>query len=71
MSRILAVPPKKPSEVDIIKPLNNLIQSTYSGASIEEKAKYSDAVNEFSKQRNTAIWKFFEKYESSLEVVYA
>ncbi|XP_011205291.2 programmed cell death 6-interacting protein [Bactrocera dorsalis] len=71
MSRILAVPPKKPAEVDIIKPLNNLIQSTYSGASTEEKAKYSEAVNEFSKQRNTAIWKFFEKYESSLEVVYA
>ncbi|XP_017494153.1 PREDICTED: programmed cell death 6-interacting protein [Rhagoletis zephyria] len=71
MSKILAVPPKKPAEVEIVKPLNNLIQSTYSGASAEEKAKYSEAVNEFSKQRNTAIWKFFEKYESSLEVVYA
>ncbi|EDW59092.1 programmed cell death 6-interacting protein [Drosophila virilis] len=71
MSKLLGVPLKKPSEVDIIKPLNNLIQSTYNGASAEEKAQYADAVNEFSKQRNTAIWKFFEKYEASLEVVYA
>ncbi|XP_053946462.1 programmed cell death 6-interacting protein [Anastrepha ludens] len=71
MSKILAVPPKKPSEEEIVKPLNNLIQSTYSGANAEEKAKYLEAVNEFAKQRNTAIWKFFEKYESSLEVVYA
>lgn len=33
-------------------------------------ANYSEAVSEFNKQRNTAIWKFFEKYESSLEIVY-
>ncbi|XP_030370713.1 programmed cell death 6-interacting protein isoform X1 [Scaptodrosophila lebanonensis] len=71
MSKILGVPLKKPSEVDIVKPLNNLIQSTYNGASAEEKASYAEAVNEFAKQRNTAIWKFFEKYEASLEVVYA
>lgn len=71
MSKLLAVPLKKPSEVDIVKPLNNLIQSTYNGASAEEKTQYSEAVNEFTKQRNTAIWKFFEKYEASLEIVYA
>lgn len=71
MSKFLGVPLKKPSEVDVIKPLNNLIQSTYNGASEEEKGKYGEAVNEFSKQRNTAIWKFFEKYEASLEIVYA
>lgn len=71
MSKLLAVPLKKPSEVDVVKPLNNLIQSTYNGSTAEEKAQYTEAVNEFSKQRNTAIWKFFEKYEASLEVVYA
>ncbi|EDV91030.1 programmed cell death 6-interacting protein [Drosophila grimshawi] len=71
MSKLLGIPLKKPSEVDIIKPLNNLIQSTYNGASAEETAQYAEAVNEFSKQRNTAIWKFFEKYEASLEVVYS
>ncbi|KAH8363633.1 hypothetical protein KR084_012523 [Drosophila pseudotakahashii] len=71
MSKFLGVPLKKPSEVDVVKPLNNLIQSTYNGATEEEKAKYAEAVNEFSKQRNNAIWKFFEKYEASLEIVYA
>ncbi|XP_017082947.2 programmed cell death 6-interacting protein [Drosophila eugracilis] len=71
MSKFLGVPLKKPSEVDVVKPLNNLIQSTYNGATEEEKSKYSEAVNEFSKQRNTAIWKFFEKYEASLDIVYA
>lgn len=71
MSKLIALPLKKPSEVEIVKPLNNLIQSTYSGATAAEKTSYSEAVNEFAKQRNTAIWKFFEKFESSLEVVYA
>lgn len=56
----------------MVKPLKNLIQSTYSGGGDEENASpnYHEAVSEFSKQRNTAIWKFFEKYESSLEIVY-
>lgn len=67
MSKLLAVPLKKPAEVDIIKPLTNLIQSSYSNSN----SNYSEAVNEFSKQRNVAIWKFFEKYESSLDIVYA
>lgn len=71
MAKLIGVPLKKPSEVEILKPLNNLIQSTYSSASAADKATYSEAVNEFAKQRNTAIWKFFDKNEASLEVVYA
>lgn len=71
MSKLLGVPLKKPAEVDIEKPLNNLIQSTYSGASAEAKESYKAAVQQFARQRNSAIWKFFEKYESSLEIVYA
>ncbi|TMW48771.1 hypothetical protein DOY81_006149 [Sarcophaga bullata] len=71
MSKLLGVPLKKPSEVDVEKPLNNLIQSTYSGATAEAKETYKAAVQQFARQRNSAIWKFFEKYESSLEIVYA
>lgn len=71
MTELLVVPLKKPSEVDVVKPLKNLIQSAYSGsASAEAPIDYSEAVNEFSKLRNTAIWKAFEKYEASLEIVY-
>lgn len=68
MSDLLSVPLKKPSEVDLAKPLKNLIQSRYSTA--DKPEDYSEAINEFSKLRNNAIWKAFEKYESSLEVVY-
>lgn len=67
MSKLIALPVKKPSDVDIVKPLNNLINSTYSSSD----HSHQEAVNEFSKQRQNAVWKFFEKYESSLEIVYA
>lgn len=73
MTDLLSVPVKKSSEVDMVKPLKNLIQSTYSSSNPGEEGtapNYSEAVSEFNKQRNTAIWKFFEKYESSLEIVY-
>lgn len=68
MTKMLAVPLKKPAEVDVVKPLKNLIQSAYNNPS--GSSDYSESVAEFGKLRNTAIWKFFEKYESSLEVVY-
>lgn len=68
MSDLLSVPLKKPAEVDVVKPLKNLILSSY--GSSDKIANYTEAVNEFSKLRNTAIWKFFEKFESSLDIVY-
>nr|XP_023015780.1 programmed cell death 6-interacting protein [Leptinotarsa decemlineata] len=64
----LSVPLKKPSDVDIISPLKNLIQSRYSTADKPEDC--SEAINEFSKLRSNAIWKAFEKYESSLDIIY-
>lgn len=69
MSELLVVPLKKPSEVDVIKPITNLIQSAYNSAN-DAAVDHSESVNEFSKLRNTAIWKAFEKYESSLEILY-
>ncbi|XP_066247093.1 programmed cell death 6-interacting protein [Euwallacea similis] len=68
MADLISVPLKKPSEVDIITPFKNLIQSRYSTADNPENC--TEAVNEFSKLRNNAIWKAFEKYESSLEIIY-
>lgn len=70
MAKLLAVPLKKPSEVDVVKPLRNLIQSAYSSSPSSESCNVGPAVNEFSKLRNSAIWKFFEKYETSLDIVY-
>lgn len=69
MAEILAVPLKKPSDVEIVKPLQNLIASSYSTA--DKPEDYTEQIVEFSKLRNNAIWKAFEKYESSLEVIYS
>lgn len=69
MAELLAVPLKKPSpDVEIVKPLVNLIASTYSTA--DKPEDYSEQINEFAKLRSNALLKVFEKYESSLEVIY-
>lgn len=66
MAELLFVPYKKSSDVEIIKPLKNLIQSTYSSG--ENQEDYSDALNELNRLRVNAIWKVFET--SSLDVIY-
>lgn len=68
MAELLAVPLKKPSEVDIVTPLKNLIASSCSTA--DKPHDYSEAINELNKLRTNAIWRVFERYETSLEIVY-
>lgn len=68
MAELLEVPLKKPSDVDVVKPLSNLIASTYSTA--DKPEDYSEQIEEFSKLRAVGIWRAFEKYESSLEPIY-
>lgn len=68
MAELIAVPLKKPSDVDVIKPLTNIIKSTYNNAN--DQKDYTEAIADFSKLRNNALWRAFEKYESSLEVIY-
>ncbi|XP_043268498.1 programmed cell death 6-interacting protein [Venturia canescens] len=69
MAELIAIPLKKPSDVDVIKPLTNVIKSTYNSATNQKD--YTEAINDFSKLRNNALWRAFEKYESSLEVIYS
>ncbi|XP_033200649.1 programmed cell death 6-interacting protein-like protein AliX [Bombus vancouverensis nearcticus] len=69
MAELIAVPLKKPSDVDVIKPLTNIIKSTYNNAN--DQKDYTEAIADFSKLRNNALWRAFEKYESSLEVIYS
>ncbi|GJQ69171.1 putative programmed cell death 6-interacting protein [Trypoxylus dichotomus] len=69
MKKLISIPLKKPYEVDIVKPLKNIIQSRYSTA--DKPEDYGDAINELAKLRTNGIWKAFEKYESSLDVVYS
>lgn len=63
---------KKSLEVDMVTPLENLIQNIYSIKTGDRTASpnFTEAVSAFNNQRNTAIGKFYEKHESSLETVY-
>lgn len=63
MAELLSIPWKKSSDVDLVKPLRNLLQATYEGAE-----DWTDALNELARLRNDAIWKVFDK--SSLDVIY-
>lgn len=68
MAEFISIPLKKPSDVDVIKPLTNIIKSTYNSATNQKD--YTEQISEFSKLRSNALWRAFEKYESSLEVIY-
>ena len=68
MLDLIAVPLKKPSETDLAKPLKNIIQGAYNNP--EKTEKLSDKFIEFNKLRNTAVFKVFDKFETSLEVIY-
>jgi programmed cell death 6-interacting protein len=68
MAELISVPLKKHSDVDLVKPLKNLISSSYS--TTDKPQDYGEAINELNKLRTNAVWRVYEKYESSLEIVY-
>ena len=70
MAEVLCIPLKKTSELDLVKPLKNIIASIFSTADNQESLKYTEAIQEFHKLRNNAVWKTLDKHESSLEVLY-
>ncbi|KRY72168.1 Apoptosis-linked interacting protein [Trichinella pseudospiralis] len=67
MSRLLAVPLKKSSEVDMAGPLHTYISSTYS---TDECPTDSCAIEEFNKLRNKVCCGPLDKQESSLQQLY-
>ncbi|XP_043204066.1 programmed cell death 6-interacting protein-like [Amphibalanus amphitrite] len=64
----IAVPIKRTSEQDLVRPLKSIIASSYSTA--DNPADYADAIQEMNKLRASATWKSFDKTESALEVLY-
>ncbi|XP_037071951.1 programmed cell death 6-interacting protein-like [Pollicipes pollicipes] len=64
----IAVPIKRTSEQDLVRPLKSIIASSYSTA--DNPADYADAIQDMNKLRASATWKSFDKTESSLEVLY-
>ncbi|XP_039450183.1 programmed cell death 6-interacting protein isoform X1 [Culex pipiens pallens] len=71
MSELLSVPLKKPTDVDLVRPLNNLIKSSYTNLGPSKLSGIEQAVSKFNYQRNAAVWKGFEKSENALEIIYA
>ncbi|XP_054279937.1 programmed cell death 6-interacting protein isoform X2 [Macrosteles quadrilineatus] len=69
MAELISVPLKKPTDVDVVQPLKNTINIIYSTS--QKAQDYTEQVNELSKLRKNAVWKAYEKYESSLEVIYS
>uniref|UniRef100_A0A182NM28 BRO1 domain-containing protein n=1 Tax=Anopheles dirus TaxID=7168 RepID=A0A182NM28_9DIPT len=67
---LLSVPLKKPSEVDLAKPLKTLIQSNYRNLEAQQMNAIGEAISELNQLRNTAVWKVFDKQESGLELNY-
>lgn len=66
---LLTVPLKKTNEVDLVKPLKNLIQS--SNAKQSDSSENLEKINSLNKQRNHAVFKVFEKNDAALEAIYA
>lgn len=66
---LLTVPLKKTNEVDLVKPLKNLIQSPNIKQS--DSSQNSEKINSLNKQRNHAVFKVFEKNDAALEAIYA
>lgn len=63
----IGIPLKKASDIDILKPLKNLITSRYQTA---EQESYVGAINELAKLRTSAVCRTLDYHESSLETIY-
>ncbi|XP_045605029.2 programmed cell death 6-interacting protein isoform X1 [Procambarus clarkii] len=63
----LGLPLKKASDIDILKPLKNLITSRYQTA---EQESYIGAINELAKLRTLAVCRTLDHHESSLDTLY-
>ena len=66
MADILSVPLKKTSEIDLVKPLKNLIALRFSTADNPEN--FNDAISEMNKLRSLACVRALDKNESSIEI---
>ena len=66
MADLLSVPMKKTSDIDVSKPLKNLIQSTYSTS--EAPVNLHENLQEFQKLRQAAV-KSAERGEAAFNAV--
>uniref|UniRef100_A0A1B6GMD2 BRO1 domain-containing protein n=1 Tax=Cuerna arida TaxID=1464854 RepID=A0A1B6GMD2_9HEMI len=67
MTKFLTVPMKKPTDVDVVRPLENLINTVYKSP---KDTDFSKQIREFSNLRNNAVLKTYEQFDGSFEVIY-
>ncbi|CAH1241324.1 PDCD6IP [Branchiostoma lanceolatum] len=67
-SSFLAVPLKKSSEVDLVKPLEKFIKNTYSGPGGTQD-DFVPQLKELDKLRDSAACKTLDRHDSSLELI--
>ena len=67
MSAILSVPLKKTSEIDLVKPLKNLIALRFSTADNPEN--FNDAISELNKLRSLACMRAMDKNETAVDTM--
>jgi programmed cell death 6-interacting protein len=65
---LLTIPLKKTNEVDLVKPLKNIIQG--SNIKQSDNSQTLEKINSLNKQRNHAVFKVFEKNDAALEAIY-
>lgn len=66
MTSFIAIPLKRTSDVDLVKPLKNLIATYYSTS--DEPVNYDDAIEAFNRMRSTSTGKNLDpKHESTVE----
>ncbi|XP_003747646.1 programmed cell death 6-interacting protein [Galendromus occidentalis] len=67
MAGYLAIPLKKTSEVDLIKPLTNIFSGMYTGSN--EKEEYTAALTRLNSMRKSATWKTLDKHQASVDAM--
>ncbi|XP_015928484.1 programmed cell death 6-interacting protein [Parasteatoda tepidariorum] len=67
MSYFVAIPLKKTSEIDLVKPLKYVFSSFCVAA--DEPINYDEALTELNKLRMNSTWRTLDKHENSLDVM--
>ncbi|GBM16713.1 Programmed cell death 6-interacting protein [Araneus ventricosus] len=67
MANFIAIPLKKTSEIDLVKPLKNVFSSFCVAA--DQPVNYDEALNELNKLRMNSTWRTLDKHENSLDVM--
>ena len=67
MAAFLAVPSKFSPELDLVRPLKNFIQNTYSSEG--DKDEYTQQLGELTKLRTSAVCRKLDKHANSLDTL--